>query len=403
MIRLAIVTTHPIQYYAPWFRHIAETTSVDLRVFYLWDFGVAGRTDPTFGVKVTWDVPLLEGYEHEFVPNLSRYPGTQNFRGIDNPILPARLTAFGPDAVLCLGYNFATIVRLLRVWDRRRSPLLLRGDSHRLIPPTGPKGWVKRHLLRQVFRRFAGCLYVGQANREYYRIHGVPDDKLFFCPHSVDNDRFTAARPQAEVDAVEWKRSLGIPNGRRVVLFAGKFEPKKRPLDLLEAFRRAAVADTALLFVGNGELEGQLRQGAAGLTNVFFAPFQNQSTMPRTYAVADLFVLPSFGLSETWGLAVNESMCLGRPAVVSSHVGCGPDLIESGTNGAIFPAGDIDALAGCLRAAQADPATVGRWGRAAAERVKDYSYRQATDGLLACLDRVVPSRGPVAVPEASGV
>ena len=387
MTRLAIVTTHPVQYYAPWFRHLAGTAGLDVRVFYLWDFGVTDRVDPTFGVRVTWDVPLLDGYEHEFVPNRSRRPGTGHFWGIDNPTLGERLASFDPTAVLCVGYNYATFARLL-AW-RPSAPLILRGDSHRLVPPTGWKAGIKRRALSAVFRRFAAFLYVGQANRDYYALHGVPDEKLFFCPHAVDNARFTADPEGTAVAATQWRREIGIPAEQAVVLFAGKFEPKKRPLDLLTAFRQAAVPNTALLFVGNGPLEGELRRQSAGHPDVYFAPFQNQTAMPRTYAAGDLLVLPSYGPSETWGLCVNEAMCLARPAVVSSHVGCGQDLVEAGSTGLTFPAGDVDGMAGCLREALVDRDRLAEWGRAAAERVTNrYDYSVATAGLLECLRSV---------------
>ena len=386
--RLAIVTTHPVQYYAPWFRHLAASSGLDVRVFYLWDFGVADRTDRGFGQKVRWDIPLLDGYESEFVPNASADPGTHHFAGIDNPTLSERLDAFAPSATLCIGYNHRTFLRLLRGRGRRREPLLLRGDSHRLVRPAGVRAWAKRQVLTRLFRRFAGFLYVGRANREYYRIHGVPEDRLFFSPHAVDNDRFTGARPDAERAAREWKRELGISPARPVVLFAGKFEPKKRPGDLLEAFGRARLPVATLLFVGDGPLAGELRDRAAGVPDVHFAPFQNQSQMPRTYAAGDLLVLPSYGPSETWGLCVNEAMCLGRPAVVSSHVGCGPDLVTDGETGRVFPAGDVDALAGVLRAACTDRDARLRWAVAATRRVREYSYAAATRGLAECLARL---------------
>jgi len=390
MSRLAVVTTHPVQYYAPWFRHLAGVTGLDVRVFYLWDFGVTDRMDPTFGVRVTWDVPLLEGYLHEFVPNRSRQPGTGHFWGINNPDLQKRLASFDPDVVLCIGYNYATFVRLL-AW-RPVAPLILRGDSHRLVPQTGWKADLKRRAIAAVFRRFAALLYVGQANRDYYSDHEVSDDKLFFCPHAVDNARFTADLAGTATAAAEWRGELGIPVDRTVVLFAGKFETKKRPLDLLTAFRRAAVPNTALLFVGNGPLEADLRQLAAGHPDVYFAPFQNQSVMPRTYAAGDLLVLPSYGSGETWGLCVNEAMCLTRPVVVSSHVGCGQDLVKPGHTGLIFPAGDVGGLTNCLREALGDRDRLRAWGQAAAEHVSQYSYGTATAGLLDCLTALTSQR-----------
>lgn len=386
--RLAIVTTHPVQYYAPWFRHLAATPGLDVRVFYLWDFGVTGRTDPTFGVPVTWDVPLLNGCPHEFVPNTSRAPGTHRFWGIRNPELLERLARFEPDAALCVGYNYATFARLLL--SRPRYPLILRGDSHRLVAPSGLNARLKKAVLTRVFRRFAACLYVGQANRDYYRLHGVPDERLFFAPHAVDNDRFAADRGRVSAEAAAWRRELGIGPDRRVVLFAGKFEPKKRPLDLLEAFRRATPPHTVLLYVGSGPLEAELRAAAESVPGVHFAPFQNQSAMPRVYAAADLLVLPSYGSGETWGLCVNEAMCLGKPAIVSSHVGCGPDLVTSGETGWTFPAGDIAALADCLADACNDGDRLRHYEEAAAQRVRGYSYAAATEGLLQALERVAP-------------
>src|SRR5262249_47497436 len=143
-------------------------------------------------------------------------------------------------------------------------------------------------------------LYVGQANRRYFQHHRVKEDRLFFAPHAVDNDRFFAQSSAATEQGVAWRRKLGGPEKHRVILFAGKFEEKKRPLDLLEAFKRAAVPDVTLVFVGNGELEAKLKSKAAAFKNVFFISFQNQTAMPAVYRIGDIFVLPSFGPRETW-------------------------------------------------------------------------------------------------------
>jgi glycosyltransferase involved in cell wall biosynthesis len=388
MRRLAVITTHPIQYYAPWFRHLARCSGLDLRVFYLWDFGVAERTDPGFAQVVKWDVPLLDGYEWEMVPNRSRHPGTHHFRGIDNPDLEGRLRAWRPHASLCMGYNFKTFCRLLLTSSDRRGVLLLRGDSHRLKPRMGPAAWLKRRVITWLFRRFSGFLYVGSANREYFRLHGAKEDRLFFSPHAVDNERFTSAKPVAAVDAAAWKRALGIAQDRLVVLFVGKLEETKRPQDLLAAFVAAKLPNAVLLFVGAGPLEQSLRQSALAYSNVFFAGFQNQTLMPRTYAAGNLLVLPSAG--ETWGLCVNEAMCLGLPTIVSSHVGCGPDLVLPGKTGWIFEAGRVDALSALLRKIFAAPLVMEEAGRAASAHIQSYSFEQASAGVEAAMNSLCP-------------
>ncbi|MGH9650259.1 MAG: glycosyltransferase, partial [Terriglobales bacterium] len=189
--RLAIVLSHPVQYYSPWFRWLRAHTTLDFRVFYLWEFGVTEQRDPQFGTTFKWDVDLLGGYESEFVPNRARSPGTHHFRGLDNPELTARLAAWRPGAVLLFGYNWLSHQRVLW-WARRRGlPLLLRGDSHLL--GRGLPAWPKRTLLRLLFRQFSAITYVGQANRDYYTALGVPASKLFFAPHSVDHTRFDPA------------------------------------------------------------------------------------------------------------------------------------------------------------------------------------------------------------------
>jgi len=391
-VRLAIVCSHPIQYNAPWFRFLAANGLPDLRVFYLSTGGLTAMRDPGFGIDVAWDVPLLDGYAHEFVPNASSHPGTANVRGLYNPRLPERLAAYRPDSVLVFGYNYLSAYRLLTSRIGRRLPLLFRGDSHRIVTRRRATAPLRRLWTRSVFSRFSAFLFVGQANRDYFKIHQVPDERLFFSPHAVDNARYFAAEATAARDAREWRVSLGIPSSHRVVLFAGKFEEKKRPHDLIAAFRRAALPATTLVMVGNGAQEAALRREATGHSDIVFVPFQNQSRMPLVYSLADVFVLPSYGTEESWGLAVNEAMCMGRPAIVSNHVGCARDLIVPGRNGLIFAAGDIGALAGALKEALSDMERLKTWGHESRRIVSRYSYAEATNGVFAALESVTHAR-----------
>ncbi len=424
-IRLAVVLSHPTQYYSPWFRHLAARDDLDLHVFYLWDFGVAERRDPKFQQAFRWDIDLLSGYAHTFVPNQSEDPGTHHPRGLDNPGLPDAVAAFHPDAVLVFGYKYVSHLRLFRHARRARWPLLFRGDSHLLGQPR--PGLVKRLALRWVYRRFAAVTYVGTANRAYFETFGVPAARLFHAPHAVDHTRFDPADPATRQAAAALRRSLGLAHSARVVLFAGKHVPAKQPALLLEAFLSLDLAptDAVLVFVGDGPEKPALLARAAAAApagSVHFLPFANQSEMPARYALADLFVLPSRGAYETWGLAINEAMHLGVPCVVSDHVGCHPDLVagslERGAGsqprspgsdsvsgsppsaprsplpaqpGWVFPAGDQAALATILRDVLALPrTTLADIGATAASRVSDFNYAAASAGLLRALDAVVP-------------
>lgn len=397
-IRLAIVLSHPTQYFSPWFKHIAEHTGICIKLFYLWDFGIEKRYDQSFRHTVQWDIPLLEGYDYEFVDNVSQDPGTHHFTGLDNPELASRISSWSPDAILLFGYNFKSHLRIMLSWRLRHAPMFLRGDSHDLARQSGWKNYAKRMFRTLLFKRFSGFLAVGQANANYFQNNGVTRTKIHFVPHCVDNQRFQSAREQAENEAGIWRSQLGIPKVSKVILFAGKFEDKKRPMDLLNAFMVASQEDgntrnpAVLLFVGSGELEEELRSRAQNMigNTVFFAAFQNQSQMPKVYASCDLLVLPSYGSGETWGLSINEAMNMGRPVIVSSNVGCWPDLVKDGVTGWIFPAGNLNKLIDTLRGAIVlDRESLGKMGEAGRKHVELYSYNCASSALKRTLEAQV--------------
>jgi len=381
MNKLAIISSHPIQYYAPWFRYLVNQIEFEICVFYLWDFGVNRQVDPGFQTSVQWDIPLLEGYEYKFIPNTSSHPGTRSFWGLQNPELLKRVKAYHPDAVLMMAYNYVSLYRFLVEWPSHQVPILFRGDSHRLISRTGLKETIRKNIIRLIYQRFSAFLYVGQANYHYFQYHGVNDQKLFFSPHAIDNDRFTGSTAFAKAQARAWKDELGIPIDHTVILFAGKFELKKRPFDLCNAFIQAQLKNTSLLFVGTGPLEEELKRYAGNYSDIYFAPFQNQSLMPRTYAIADLFVLPSYGPNETWGLAVNEAMCMGCPIIVSDHVGCAQDLVFTHQNGMVFEAGNVAELSQALQKALSDPQQLVAWGKQSIDIISKNSYASTTKGL----------------------
>ncbi len=391
--RLAIVLSHPTQYYSPWFRWLRDRTELTFRVFYLWDFGVTERRDPKFQKSFRWDIDLLGGYESEFVPNRARDPGTHHFFGLHNPSLPSRLAAFAPTAVFLFGYNWRTHFGAI-AWARRRGiPLIFRGDSHLLGRET--PGLLRRWFLSTVFRQFAAFLPVGLANRRYLQAFGVPEKKLFTTPHAVDASRFITAEAAGRISAAELRRQLGIAPDTRVVLFAGKLVPEKQPRALLAAFLAAAVPGTALVFVGDGPEKSLLLSDVAALASppaVHFLPFANQSEMPARYLLADLFVLPSRGCFETWGLAVNEAMHLGVPALVSDRVGCHLDLVSEGETRWVFASESMPDFVAKLRTALG-AVNSDRAGFAARVRcrIAGYTFVQVSEGLLRTL-AALPAR-----------
>ena len=382
-VRLALITTHPIQYQVPWFQRLAQIPDIDLKVF----FGMlpdAEQQGVDFGVSFQWDIPLLNGYQSELLRNVAKVPSLNTFNGISTPDIGRTLKAWCPDVVILTGWQALMLVQALWACKNLRIPLLVRGDSNTLVS----RPWWKRVLHRLGLRQYDFFLAVGEGNRYFYRQAGIHPNRIFQCPHFVDNERFREASEAVRKDRETWRRQWSIPARAICFLYAGKLVPKKRIFDLLQALEMAKRehAGLHLLIAGTGELETHSRGLAIDRRlPVSFAGFLNQTEIAKAYAATDCLVLPS-DYGETWGLVVNEAMACGLPAVVSDRVGCGPDLVIEGITGAIFPFGDIDTLAASLVALASEPERLRQMGQSAREHVcRDYSVEKAVEGTLAAV------------------
>ncbi len=304
-------------------------------VFYTWGENAAIKYDPGFNKIIEWDIPLVDGYPYEWEKNSSKDPGTHHFLGIINPNLIDRINAWEPDCMLVYGWAFQSHLKIIRYFTDK-IPVLFRGDSTLLDEKGGIKSLLKTIFLKWLYRHVDHAFYVGTDNKAYFKKYGLKEDQLSFAPHAIDNKRFTEQGTQNEVRSLMQRSN--IKSDELTILFAGKLEEKKAPMQLLDAFLSLNIDSVHLLFVGNGPLQTELKLKAGENHNVHFIDFQNQSQMPIVYRACDLFCLPSKGPGETWGLAINEAMACGKAILVSDKVGAAVDLVQPGYNGAIFKA-----------------------------------------------------------------
>ncbi|NLB66326.1 MAG: glycosyltransferase family 4 protein [Lentisphaerae bacterium] len=379
-IRLAIVETHPIQYKAPLFRRLAAQPELNMHVFYAM-LPDAAKQGGDFGVSFAWDVPLLDGYPYTVLTNRAKQPSVSRFNGCDTPDILKQLRAFQPDAVLVNGWVVKTCLQALQACRRLGVPCLVRGEANLLRPRALWKHLLHRILLRQ----YAGYLAIGSANRDFYRFHRCPEERIFWAPYVVDNAFFASQAVARTERRSEIRAGLGLAPQATVFLFCGKLMPKKRPLDLLKAIGRLPPetrAQVQMLVAGDGELRAECEHMAKDLSvTAVLTGFVNQSRLPDVYATADVLVLPS-DAGETWGLVVNEAMASGRPAVVSRAVGCCPDLIVEGETGHAFDLGDIRDLSRILEQYVHAPERAAQQGEAAGRHIQAFSYQEAIQGIL---------------------
>lgn len=341
MKKLAIVTTHPIQYNAPWFQLLEAGGKIKPKVFYTWgQLEYEPKHDPGFGREVQWDIPLLEGYQYCFVKNISTQPGSHHGKGIINPTLNEEIEQWQADAVLVFGWNFISHLKCIKYFHKK-IPVLFRGDSTLLRKQSFLQSFAKNIYLKWVYHFVDYALFVGTENKKYFIKHGMKESQLIFAPHAVDNHFFFDTDRAFENEASQWRLQLGIKESELVILFAGKFEPIKNLFWLVRFAERFAGMPVKFLLVGNGPLAQSLKRAAGSNASIIFLGFQNQKKMPVVYRLAQLFMLCS--VSETWGLTVNEAMACERAILVSDSCGCANDLVGE-SNGIVFKTARTDEL-----------------------------------------------------------
>jgi glycosyltransferase involved in cell wall biosynthesis len=386
--RLAIVTTHPIQYQSPWFRALANHPQLDTEVLFCHRATPKEQAAAGFNVEFEWDISLLDGYTHRFVKNVAENPSVLTFGGLNNPELPRIIERERFDAVLVNGWHYRSAWQAIRACWRTGTPVMVRSDSHLRTKRSAAKLALKWPLYRWFISRFDACLPVGEWSKDYFLHYGARPERIFTVPHVVDTDYLAKESQQLATRRGELRASWQLASDQVVYLFAGKFVEKKRPIDFVRAIAKAATkgASVAGLMVGDGPLKAECEQVAVEQhAPIRFAGFLNQSEMPMAYVAADALVLPSDG-GETWGLVVNEAMGSGRPCFVSDKVGCGPDLIQPGITGDIFSLGDIEGLANLLSSFSSKQLeTMGIAARASA---KSKSIEAAVDGVLQAMSIV---------------
>jgi len=344
--KLLILTSHPIQYQVPLWRKMAKV-GIPLEVLFLCPHGLSETRDPEFNRSFAWDLPMLEGYRSRFlsIPEWDLKRPIRMRMRIRNGLSPifkeSKATHLWVE-----GWRFPAFWQAVGQAKKAGLQVWCRGESNDLAPePRFPKNLIKKALMGWFFSKVDAFLCIGQANRRLYRKAGVPEEKLHSAPYFVDNERFSKEAERLWPEREKIRAGWGIRPDATVVLYSGKFIPKKRVMDLAKAFRLASDKQPGkfhLLLAGDGPQRVQLERELAGLP-VTFAGFLNQTEIPRAYAVADVMVMAS-DWGETWGLSANEALASGVPVILSDQCGCAEDISSATDHAKVFPMGDVERL-----------------------------------------------------------
>jgi len=385
--KLAILSTHPVQYHTHWFRALTASPELDVSVLYCYQASPKDQAQAGFGVEFDWDIPLLEGYRHTFL---------NSARSVGAPQIAGALASRNYDVVLINGWHYTAAWQTIFACWKLGIPVMVRGDSQLPSPRNPLKRILKYPAYRCFIPRFDACLAVGERSRDYFLHYGASAEQVFQVPHAVQDDLFQHAAHAAQARRPELRSQWALGDQAMVFLFAGKFIEKKRPMDFLHGIEAASQQEPTItgLMVGDGPLRTTCEQFVSSRKlPVHFAGFLNQSRMVEAYVAADCLVLPSDG-RETWGLVVNEAMSCARPAIVSDAVGCAPDLVRDGRTGAVFPLADVKALGKILMAFARDPTRLRVMGAGSRAGLRSHSLGAAVQGDIDAVEAVTWSSKP---------
>lgn len=369
--RLAIICTHPIQYYVPVFKQLAEVT--ELKVFYT--AGEKISFDKGFGLNIQWDIPMLDGYDFQFLINNAKKHSTSHFFGTINPGAIRIVQQFEPSHILIFGWAHYSHFKILNYFSGKVR-ILFRGDSTTLRQHHLLKSLTKKVILKYIYSRVNHVVYTGTNNKHYFKNYGLKNNQLIFAPHAIDNERFACTRATLPIREI-----FQIKESEILILFSGKFTATKNPEMLLKAFSSLQLTNTQLLLVGDGPLAANLRS-AYQYEKIHFLPFQNQSAMPAVYQSCDLFCMPS--KSESWGLAINEAMAAGKAILASDMVGSAADLIKP-ANGMIFQSNNIADLKQKLVKLTHSKAKLTQKGQSSKVIIQNWNFETQVKGILRAL------------------
>lgn len=290
-----------------------------------------------------------QAFRHRALPHVSLPMGSRDYRFVLNYTLPIALARYPHDVIMTSGWDTPAGFWAGEWAHWKGKPFVLWSGS--TVNEPNWRRTATRPMVRRLVRLADAWIADGTPHKEYLVSLGADADRVFCAYNTVDIARFDQESRLTLEQRARFKRYLGVKTSK-VVLFCGQLIERKGLSDLIPAFAGLVRQDpdVTLVLVGSGRGERRYRvlcQSLGVSDNVLFTGFVTRDDLPRYYAIADLFVLPS--RQEAWGYVINEALACGVPVVTTCVVGASTDLIQDGKNGYKVPPADPAALGAALR------------------------------------------------------
>lgn len=288
--------------------------------------------------KIKFDYQILPGWHLFFWLKKREVPIHLN-RGVLKMLLQ-----YKPDVVIttgydCLAYWLAFLYsKLFRkkyiLWNG--TTLLSAGSVKRI------RGFFKKIIIKGADKYIA----YGKEAKKYLEYFGARAEDIYIATNTVDVGYF-----RNEVFRYRTKENFRKEREKYpklLLLYVGQLIERKGVGQVLKALNILRDPEIGFIIVGSGPEEENLKKFCQknSLKNVYFEGFHQQEELPKYYALADVFVLPSF--EEVWGLVVNEALASGLYVLCSEYAGAGYDIITE-ENGKIFDPSNIGQIVAYIK------------------------------------------------------
>lgn len=380
MKKLAIISTHPIQYQVPLFKNLKKI-GINCKVFFASKHGYSSKNiDPEFLQKIKWDISsnMLKGYKNKF-SKIQKYNINDfrlNFYKIEQEFKKENF-----DYIFILGWNNLHYLRAIYFAIKNNIKIILRVETNLKSTKNFFKKYIKSIILKFFFQKISYFLSIGKLNKKFYLYHGVKNKKIFPAPYFVDNKFFLF-----KFNKKKLKKKLHFEN-KKIILFVGKLIKRKNPFEFLELSKLYKKnLDIHFIMIGDGLLKNKCFDfiKSNNLQNVSIIGFVNQKELREYYRISNLMILPS--LYETWGLTINEAFASNTPVICTDNCGCSSDLVENGKTGFVYKSGDLDDLYKKTKLILNDKKLSSLMTRNIKKKIKNYSLKYTSDSIYKILN-----------------
>jgi glycosyltransferase involved in cell wall biosynthesis len=221
------------------------------------------------------------------------------------------------------------------------------------VPP-----FIMKLVKRNFYKRMDLAICYGEQSKREIVALGFPAEKARVAQNTIDTRRIFEQTDSIRARGDELRRAAKLRD-KKILLCIGRMEADKRHADLLQAWGRLRDIDPSLVMVlvSGGPLLEQIKSQARSIdpNRIVVTGRVAEGDDYAWIAAADLTIYPG-----AVGLAINQSLALGKPTVIADEYGADAEILEHDVTGWRYPRGDIDAMIAAVRNVLDDEPARGR-------------------------------------------